>query len=384
MDCIINIFDFDLVWKGVIDNPISLTHKTSWHEITNSTLVVSKNAANIEELQVGRVLVINNNKNKALVIETITRNLDESTFTYDCIPLKGILNWRICHPNDSGGAGNLPWTQRYQSQVMMWMVSDNLITQTRDTDRKFWNAARTVNMLAVASIKQYGALIDFTNDWNTGYMGDAVVAIAKMYDATAGEHPIGWNININDSWNGYLMDTYTATDRSINQSALPPVVFSEEFGNIKNATWTNSNKDWRNVVYMNWTDTNNAAQDTPVGNASHGATIGFNRKEIIVSSSKKTSNEVVAEGRSTLNARPIIESFTADIIDNERTMSTYQIDWNLGDIVTIQSSELNVSVNAQVTEIDETYANGEYSISATFNEGQLNLIKLIKQEIVRR
>ena len=45
MDCIINIFDFDLVWKGVIDNPISLTHKTSWHEITNSTLVVSKNVA---------------------------------------------------------------------------------------------------------------------------------------------------------------------------------------------------------------------------------------------------------------------------------------------------------------------------------------------------
>ena len=42
---------------------------------------------------------------------------------------------------------------------MMWMVSDNLITQTRDNDRKFWNNARTVNMLAIASVKQYGDLL---------------------------------------------------------------------------------------------------------------------------------------------------------------------------------------------------------------------------------
>lgn len=379
MNCTINIFDTDLVWKGLIDNPVSLTHKTSWHEITNSTLVVSKEAANIEELQVGRLLVINNQKDKALIIETITRNLDETTFSYDCIPLKGILNWRICHPSDYAGEIN-----RKQSEFMMVIPYNNLVSQTRDNDRKFWSSAGATggkNMFGVVEIKTYGALVDFTIDWNTGNIGDAIVKISKMYDATAGEHPIGWNIYVTDSYDYFYMDTYQATDRSINQADLPPVVFSEDFGNIKNATWTNSNKDWRNVAYINWTDTNNAAQDTPVGNTSKGATIAFNRKEIILSSSKKTTNEVVAEGRSALNARPIIESFTADIVNNDRTMSTYGIDWNLGDIVTIQSNELKVSVDAQVTEISEIYANGEYSISATFNEGQLNLVQLIKQEI---
>lgn len=379
MDCTINIFDTDLVWKGLIDNPVSLTHKTSWHEITNSTLVVSKDAANIEELQVGRILTVNNQKDKALVIETITRNLDESTFSYDCIPLKGILNWRICHPSDYAGE-----TQRHQAEFMMIIPYNNLVSQTRDNDRKFWSSAGAAggkNMFGVVGIKTYGDIVDYTIDWNTGQMGDAIVSIAKMY--SAGEHPIGWNIYITDAFDYLYMDTYQAIDRSINQTALPPVVFSEDFGNIKNATWTNSNKDWRNVAYMNWTDANNAAQDSPVGNTSHGATIAFNRKEIIISSSKKTSNEVVAEGRSALNARPIVESFTADIVNNDRTMSTYGVDWNLGDIVTIQSSELDVSVDAQITEIDEVYANGEYSISATFNEGQLNLVQLIKQEIRR-
>jgi hypothetical protein len=376
----INIFDFDLVWKGVIDNPISLTHKTSWHEIVNSDLVVSKDAANVSELQVGRVLVVNNQLDKVLVIESIQRNLNEPTLSINCIPLKGILNWRICHPSDYAGV-----TGTNQAAVMMWMVAANLVSQTRDQDRKFWSSAGAAggkNMFGVVGEKMYGEIIDFTFDWNTGYMGDALVNIAKMY--AAGGHPVGWNIYITNDYQYFNMDTYQATDRSINQTGYAPVVFSEDFGNITNATWTNSNKDWRNVTYMTWTDANNAAQNTPVGNTDHGATIGFNRKEIIINTDKKTTNEVVAQGRSELNKRPIVESFTADILDNERTLSTYGIDWHLGDIVTIQSSELNVSVDAQVTEVQETYADGEYTLSATFNEGQLNLVQLIKQEITRR
>ena len=65
-------------------------------------------------------------------------------------------------------------------------------------------------------------------------------------------------------------------------------------------------------------------------------------------------------------------------------MTTYLKDWFLGDIVTIQSKEMGVTVDAQITEITETYADGLYSLEATFNEGQPNLIQLIKQEINRR
>lgn len=375
MECLINIFDSDLVWKGIIDNPISLSHKSSWHEIVNSQMVVSKDAANVDELQIGRVLVVNNQTDKVLIIENITRNLNEPHLTIDCIPLKGILNWRICHPTDYPGT-----TGARQGEYMLSMASSNLVSQTRDSDRKFWNSDRTVNMFSTGNYNAYGEILDYKVDWNTGYMGDAMVSLAKMY--SAGGRPIGWNISL-INYASYRMDTFIAIDRSINQTALNPVVFSEDFGNISNATWTNGMKDWRNVAYMTWTDANNAAQNTPVGNTDHGTTVGFNRKEIIISSTKKTSNEVLAEGRSELNKRPIVESFTADILANDTTMSTYGVDWFLGDIVTIQSSELGVSVDAQITEIEETYANGEYSLSATFNEGQLNLVQLIKQEIKR-
>ena len=375
----INIYDNELVWKGMLDSVNYLKHSKSWHEIVNSEMKVSRQAANVEEVQVGRILVVNNETDYPLIVEDLQISLDDQYWNVTLIPLKGILNYRICHPNDSGGTGNNPWVDRYQSEVMMWMVSDNLITQTRDTDRKFWNNARTVNLLAIASVKQYGDIIGFTNDWNTGYMGEAVTAIAKM-NSTAGSYPIGWNIYINNTWSQYVMDTYKATDRSVLQSVNPPVIFSDDFGNIKNATYTYSIKDWRNVVYMTW---NNGTADTntPVGNAFYGATVSFNRKELIQSSSKKTTNEVVAEGYSELNKRPHNESFIAEIIDNENTMSTFNIDWFLGDVVTIQSKDLNVSVNAQVVQTDETFENGEYTLDATFGEPKLNFLQLIKNAI---
>jgi hypothetical protein len=69
-------------------------------------------------------------------------------------------------------------------------------------------------------------------------------------------------------------------------------------------------------------------------------------------------------------------------------MSTYKEDWNLGDIVTIQSKQVLkdklISIDAQITEIEETYADGEYSINATFGEGRLSVFQLIKQAIEQK
>jgi hypothetical protein len=371
---------------GQVDSAKSLVHRSSWHEISNSELTVSKTQQGVEHLQIGRILVVNNQRDKTLIIEDLSTSLEDDFITFTCIPLKGMLNYRIVHPNDSGGIGNAPWVGKKQSQVMMWMASDNLVTQTRDSDRKFWNDARTVNMFKVATIKEYGDTIDFTVDWETGYMGDTIVDISKMYGVTQ-KYPLGWNIYINETFTAFEMDVYQGRQKHINQIILPPVVFSEEFGNIKNASYQYSIKEWRNVSYMKWNN-GTTDQNTPVGNTTRGATISFNRKEITMSSSKKTSTEVVYEGRSELNKRPHVESFTAEILNSDQTMTTYNEDWILGDIVTVQSKQVLqdklISIDAQITEIEEIYDSGEYTINATFGEGKLTLIQLIKQAIEQK
>jgi hypothetical protein len=373
----LNIFDTDLVWMGMIEEVESLILRSSWHEIVHSEMKVRRNAQGVEELKIGRILVVNNDREKALIIEDMSTALKDNFWTFTLTPLKGMLNYRICHPSDTGA-----FSQYEQSEVMMIIPYNNLVSQTRDPDRKFWDSTRTKNMFGVTDLKVYGDTIDFTVDWNTGYMGDTIVSIAKMY--SAGKYPVGWNVYISSSWDSFHMDTYLATNRTINQTVNNPVVFSEEYGNIKNATYTYSIKDWRNVVYMSWTN-GTTPTNTPVGNTTHGATVSFNRKELIVDSSKKISTEVQNEGKSELNKRPHVESFTAEIINNPNTMSTYGEHWDLGDIVTIQSKAIKkdeiLSIDAQITEIEEIYENGEYNINATFGEGKLTLIQLIKNAI---
>ena len=380
----INIFDTDLVWRGAIDAVKSLTHRTSWHEIINSELTIGKGAQGIEEIGIGRILVINNQLDKALIVEDMVTSLDDEFWNFTLIPLKGILNYRICHPTDSGGGGGA-WIAKQQTQVMQWMVSDNLITQTRDPDRYFWNSTRTKNLLEITPIKSYGDTIDFSVDWDTGYLGDAIVTISKMFGQQS-NYPMGWNIAIKEDFSGFIFDCNYGTHKHINQSTLPPVVFSEDFGNIKNASYEYSIKEWRNVVFMIWkAEGAELESNISVGNVEHGATISFNRKEIIIDSSKKLQNEVVSEGRSELNKRPHVESFTAEIINNENTMTTYKKDWVIGDIVTIQSRELfkglQISMNAMITGIEEIYDEGEYTINATFGEEKLTFLQLIKNAI---
>ena len=139
---------------------------------------------------------------------------------------------------------------------------------------------------------------------------------------------------------------------------------------------------------MIWESESKEEWVTTVKNTNNGETVGFNRKEIIGNSSKKLNMEVVDEGRTELNKRPQIESFTAEIIDTDKTMSTYGVDWVLGDIVTVQSKSVLkdklISIDAQITEIEETYADGEYSINATFGMGRLSVFQLIKQSIEQK
>ena len=376
----INIYTTDFVWMGIVEDVKSLTLKTSWHEIVNSELVVNRQAQGVEELQIGRVLVINNDREKAVIIEDMETSLNDQNWSFTLIPLKALMNYRIVNPMDSG-----TFTQKRQANVMMNLVKSNVQDNARDTKRNFLGADGTTNRFAVGAIKEYGDLIDFKVDWKTGYLGDTLIDIAKMNEDTT--YPIGWNVYIHSGWQLFYMSTYQATIRTANQSTNPPVIFSEEFGNLKNATYSNSIKEWRNAVYMAY---NNGTSDLNflVNKYKNGTPSSFNRKELIIDSSKKTQQEVINEGRAELNKRPKIESFTAEIINNDYSMSTYNVDWFLGDIVTVQSSELVkdklISFDAQITEIEEVYDNGEHSINATFGEGRINLIQLIKNTINER
>ena len=162
----VNIYTTDLVWMGMIEDIKSLVLRTSWHEIVNSEMVVNRYAQGIEELQIGRVLVINNDREKVVIIEDMKTSLNDENWSFTLIPCKALMNYRIVNPTDSA-----TFTQKRQANVMMNLVKSNVVDNIRDTKRNFLGVDGTTNRFAVASIKEYGDLIDFKADWKTGYLG---------------------------------------------------------------------------------------------------------------------------------------------------------------------------------------------------------------------
>jgi hypothetical protein len=61
----------------------------------------------------------------------------------------------------------------------------------------------------------------------------------------------------------------------------------------------------------------------------------------------------------------------------------YEIDYDLGDIVTIQNREWGITRDARITEIKEIYEPGGFQIEATFGESRPTLVKKLKQELAQ-
>ena len=71
----------------------------------------------------------------------------------------------------------------------------------------------------VAAIRSFGETIDFTVDWKTGYLGDAIVDVSKMYGVTT-TAPLGWNVYITDDFSAFEMDVWYGRNKHINQTVL--------------------------------------------------------------------------------------------------------------------------------------------------------------------
>ena len=128
----------------------------------------------MDELKIGRILLINDQRYKALVIEELQATSDDQYWNFTLIPLKGILNYRITHPTDSQATQQL-----FQSEAMMVLASSNLVSQVRDPNRKFLHTDAVTNMFDVNDYKFYGEIVSFTVDWKTGYSAMRLYPLRK-------------------------------------------------------------------------------------------------------------------------------------------------------------------------------------------------------------
>lgn len=115
----------------------------------------------------------------------------------------------------------------------------------------------------------------------TQYTGD------NLYDVVASqcqERGIGFKVTLN-AQKQFVFQFYAGVDRSYNQTKNPYVIFSPNFDNIADSTYTETKSDMKNVTLVGGEGEGSARRYTAVGNTS-----GLDRRELFTDARDVTSD----------------------------------------------------------------------------------------------
>lgn len=327
---------------------------------------------------VGQLVCINNEFWG--VIKDLQRYAGSSglTTTVSGWQLKRLTEGRITIPPDENGSG-LVGTQGYDVKkgatetVMKHFVNVNM-GEGAATNRFVYG-------LTIASDLGRGVADD---KYMTRHDNLGSVVLKELGEASG----LGYDVKPDLKNNTYIYDVIKGADRSINQSDVPPVVFSLERRTVTSQTYVYNSSDAKNTFYATMSGAEYADEaltmlyyredeDTPKG---------INRVEqhMTINSDTPTAGEeynelkrlalIQAEGY-----RPA-ESFTSDVTDSRFKFGG---DYFLGDTVTARNNGWGISKDPQVTEMKTVYASSGVTRTATFGTAPLNIFGWIKKQIKR-
>lgn len=197
---------------------------------------------------------------------------------------------------------------------------------------------------------------------------------------------------VNDVPNGKaLFSIVTGTDRSIEQSVNTPVVLSSELSDVLEANYASDSTDYYTTALVAGEGEGSSRIEVTV----NGSYRGLERREIAVdardlqsenSSGGTISNSdytaiLIERGKSKLADTGRVESFDFQMRMEGARAYEYGKDWFLGDRVTVQDSDLQIQVSTDITEIERTWDEGGYSITATMGKSAPTIKQLIRKGV---
>lgn len=197
--------------------------------------------------------------------------------------------------------------------------------------------------------------------------------IAEWLEEVCKTYGFGWDVYIKNG--KYVFKLYRGTDRTINQSDVPPVVFSGEYDNLLSYTYTYNITDYKNSALVGGEGEGTAQRKAEVGTAE-----GLERYEAYVDGSSVSSNgEIITletyikmlqeYGQTQLNQTAYTENFEGEIEPDG--MYKINTDFFLGDLVQV-FSKLGISAETRIIEIIYAEDQNGISVVPTFSEWEVD------------
>lgn len=339
---------------GEIDDYESLQFIRRFRKPGEFELHINANKNLTDTLQEDNLIVLSPRKVGVILHRELNRENAEQLMIKG-YTLQGILSRRITVP---------PAGQAYDK------IKANAETALKHYVRQ--NAVESVDPnriipnLIIADDLQRGAIVD----WQSRFKN--LVDELESISFSAG---LGWDVFLDLEQQKWVFEVYVPRNLTASQSELPPVIFSIDFDNIKNQTFTESSVNYKNYGYIGGQGEGEDRAVVEVGNAS-----GLSRIETFIDARDIEDGEnLTVRGQQKLQEMQKIVSFESEILTYGPFV--YEKDWDLGDIVTVQDKKWGITLDTSITEVKEIYEPSGFRLEATFGNTMPTLIERIKKTI---
>jgi hypothetical protein len=187
---------------------------------------------------------------------------------------------------------------------------------------------------------------------------------------------LGWHIYLDFDLKKWIFDIYNGRNFSASQQINPPVIFSPQFENVKSQEYTDSLVGFANYAIVAG---QGEGADRSILMTGSDAT-GLDKHVIFVDARDiENSVDLIQRGEAKLSEHQRIISFQSEILPTGPF--EYQKDWDVGDMVTVQNKDWNITMDTRITEVEEIYEAGGLKLNVTFGESIPTLTQKLKSTL---
>lgn len=361
----LKIFNYDFELLGIISNYESFIYQRYFQEAGTFELHIYKDTNNSDKLSTDVWMMLGNNTEKSFIIETIEQDFTEGKekIIVKGTDLKGLIKRRITYTDDFDRVES---TQA--ENVMKHYITNHFIDSRLATDPTTTTPERNMSILTVATTQNRGP----STVWQSRF--ENVHDVEKHIAEDTG---LGWMVYANLTTKKFVFDVCVGTDRTIQQTTVPQILFTKAKGNLKESKKYKDLSGLKNVAFVGGKGEN---EDRPI--VVRGDSEGIVRREVFIDLNNiEDPDELNSEGDKKLADYKEINTTEGQIcsIDNME----YEVDWFLGDKV---STKINDVVEHKVVSaVREVYERNNLNIEATFGDKTPTIIDELKKskEVVK-
>jgi hypothetical protein len=355
----IQVFDSSLNFIGEVDTYESLTHQRGWNKPGDWSVAInynifddSKTLRYSDLFQIGGYITIANDGYRCGIINTIEKPIDQDGKQSQIIKISGqeptcIFNRRMLDVP----AGQDTYSLNAPAEtIIKTVISDQCGPTALNVKRKF-------PLLSIATTQGRGLSYLISN---------AYTNVSDELNACSIATTLGYFIYLDRANKQLVLDCALGNNLVAGQPGN--AIFSTDYDTLLSADLTTTIEQYKNLATVTGKGVGSARTVIDVYNGTEPS--GFDRYETYVNANDKTTTpDLTLKGQAQLGTYKYTSTLEGAVL--AKSPLIYKINYNLGDYVTIKAYDY--SLNKQITMVEESWANLDYSIKPTFDKAPITL-----------